>query len=120
VLTRRAGARFSSRYSREESALPQHVVVRCLEVKKATEYRDFGDELVEVPASTMPPVSARFRRPRRPVRRSNVWRWSSGGCYWPAHSQIHRATVSPASMQPGLTELGPRLTTRSDRPSLSS
>jgi hypothetical protein len=49
MLTRRAVARYSTRYSRKRFTLRQHVVLLCLKLKKTTTYRDLVDELIEMP-----------------------------------------------------------------------
>lgn len=48
-LARRAVARFSTRSSRKRFTLCQRVVLFCLELKKATTYRDLVDHLIEMP-----------------------------------------------------------------------
>jgi hypothetical protein len=65
VLTRRAVARFSTRYSRKRFTLRQHVVLLCLKVKKTT-YRDLVDEthrrISPRPSKTTPPFETTKRQ----------------------------------------------------------
>lgn len=49
VSARRAVPRLSARYSWKRFTLRQHVIMPCLRVKEATTYRDFVDELIEMP-----------------------------------------------------------------------
>ena len=48
-LTRRAVARYSSKFSKRRYTLHQHIVLLCLKVRKNTTYRTLLDELIEMP-----------------------------------------------------------------------
>ena len=48
-LTRRAVARYSSKFSKRRYTLHQHIVLLCLKVRKDTTYRTLLDELIEMP-----------------------------------------------------------------------
>ncbi len=48
-LAQRAVARYSSKFSKRQYTLHQHIVLLCLKVRKNTTYRTLLDELIEMP-----------------------------------------------------------------------
>ena len=48
-LARRAVARYSSKFSKRQYTLHQHIVLLCLKIRKNTTYRTLLDELIEMP-----------------------------------------------------------------------
>jgi IS5 family transposase len=48
-VSRRAVARYSSKFSKRRYTLHQHIVLLCLKVRKNTTYRTLLDELIEMP-----------------------------------------------------------------------